>query len=181
MRTHTLIRPLATALLAAGALAVASCGGDDPAASAADRERESREAGLEFAQCMRENGVDMPDPSSTGGRQAFRIGPGEETTPEEFEAAGEACAKYRERMKPPELSEEQQQEFKEAALANARCMREHGIEDFPDPTFGENGGAQIRIGKGSGIDPEDPEFQEAQEACEELMPEGPSTTRSEAP
>jgi hypothetical protein len=182
MRTHTIIRLLAAALLAAGALAVASCGGDgEPAASAADRERESREAGLEFAQCMREHGVDMPDPSSSRGRQAFSVGPGEDTTPEEFEAASEACAKYREKMKPPELSEEQQQEFKEAALANARCMREHGIENFPDPTFGENGGAQIRIGKGSGIDPEDQEFKEAQEACADLMPEGPSTTRSEAP
>ena len=41
---------------------------------------------------------------------------------------------------PPKLSDEEQEEFKEAALANARCMREHGIENFPDPTFGEDGG-----------------------------------------
>jgi hypothetical protein len=182
MRTHTIIRLLAAALLAAGALAVASCGGDDEAAAtSADRERESREAGLKFAQCMRENGVDMPDPSSSGGRQAFRVGPGEDTTPEEFEEANKACRKYMEDVEPPERSEEQQQEFKEAALANARCMREHGIENFPDPTFGGNGEAQIRIGKGSGIDPDDPDFKEAQEACADLMPEGPSTTQAEAP
>ena len=43
-------------------------------------------------------------------------------------------------------------------------MREHGI-DMPDPTFGENGRAQVRIGKGSGIDPESSKFEEAQDAC----------------
>ena len=51
-------------------------------------------------------------------------------------------------IKPPELSDEEAAEFKQAALANARCMREHGVEKFPDPTFDENGGAQIRMSKG---------------------------------
>ena len=55
-------------------------------------------------------------------------------------------------IKAPELSEEQQAEFKQAALANARCMREHGIDNFPDPAFDENGGAQIRIER-AGIEP----------------------------
>ena len=59
----------------------------------------------------------------------------------------------------------------EGALKYAKCMREHGI-DMPDPTFDENGGAQIRIGRGSGIDPEDPKFQKAQEACRKEAPEG---------
>jgi hypothetical protein len=48
-------------------------------------------------------------------------------------------------------------------------MREHGI-DFPDPTFEANGGARVRIGKGSGIDPDSPKFQEAQKACQRTMP-----------
>ncbi len=171
--------------IAALSFGIAACGGDEeePASAASPKtdEQKMRDAQLKFSQCMRENGVDMPDPSSSGGRQAFRVGPGEDTTPEEFEEANKACRKYMEDVEPPERSEEQQQEFKEAALANARCMREHGIENFPDPTFGENGGAQIRIGKGSGIDPDDPDFKEAQEACADLMPEGPSTTQAEAP
>ncbi len=62
--------------------------------------------------------------------------------------------------------------MQQAALAHSRCMREHGI-DFPDPTFGEDGGVQMRIRKGSGIDPESPKFQEAQEACRDEMPGGP--------
>ena len=76
-----------------------------------------------------------------GGRQKLEIGPGEATTKEEFEEAQEACSKHMEDIEPPELSEEEQQELKDAALAHARCMREHGIENFPDPTFGENGAA----------------------------------------
>lgn len=172
MRTHTIIRLLAAA---AGALVLASCGEDGAADANADRQAESRDAALKFAQCMREHGVDMPDPG-TGGRQRLRVGPGEDITPEEMEEAQKACEEYRQDIEPPELSEEQQQEFREAALAHARCMREHGIENFPDPTFGENGEAQIRIDKGSGIDPEDEDLREAQEACQDEMPDGPGTT-----
>jgi hypothetical protein len=180
MRTPLII----TLLVAACALPLSACGGEDEAGGAtpaADRESEARDARLKFAECMREHGVDMPDPSSDGGRQTFRVGPGEDSTPEEFEEAQKACQKYMEDVEPPEMSEEQQEEFKEAALEHARCMREHGIENFPDPTFGENGGAQLRIGPDSGIDPEDPDFKEAQEACESKMPDGPSSTRMGEP
>ena len=175
MRTHTAIRLLTAALLAAGALSLAACGADDdPAATAADRENAAREAGLRHAQCMRENGVDMPDPEANGGRQMFKVGPGEESSPEEFEAAQEACSKHMEGVEPPELSDEQLQEHKDAALAHSRCMRENGVEDFPDPTFDEDGGTQIRLSKGSGIDPDDPDFREAEEACQDTMPTKPS-------
>ena len=51
-------------------------------------------------------------------------------------AAEQACAKYQEQIKPPAIPEEEQEKFKQAALANARCMREHGI-DMPDPQFGD--------------------------------------------
>jgi hypothetical protein len=72
-------------------------------------------------------------------------------------------------MKPPELSEEQEQKFKDAALEHARCMRDHGI-DFPDPTFSEGGGATIKLGKGS-VDPNDPDFKAAEKECREIMEE----------
>jgi hypothetical protein len=177
MRTHsTIIRLLVAAPLVAGVLAVSACGGDDNAgAGSDDPQAESRDAALKFAECMRENGVDMPDPG-TDGRQTFRVGPGTGTTPEEMEEAQKACEKYQQQIEPPELSEGQQEEFKKAALEHARCMRDHGIENFPDPTFGENGGARIRIGPGSGIDPESSEFKEAQEACQDKRPQGPSST-----
>ena len=54
-------------------------------------------------------------------------------------------------------------------------MREHGIKNFPDPIFDENGGAQIRMKKGSGLNPESARFQAAQKACEKTLPDGGQT------
>jgi hypothetical protein len=66
----------------------------------------------------------------------------------------------------------------QALLEFAACMREHGV-DMPDPQIDENGGVQIEIG-GVGAGPGDPDvFQEAQEACAELMPRGPITRNGE--
>ena len=49
------------------ALALAACGGDDPRRRAvgADRrglDEKTKQAMLDFARCMRQHGVDMPDP-----------------------------------------------------------------------------------------------------------------------
>ena len=92
--------------------------------------------------------------------------------------AEKACAKYREAIKAPEMSDEDKEKFRKAALEHSRCMREHGI-DMPDPKFDEDGGAQIRIGRGSGIDLDDPKFQKAQEACRDKMPMLGSTDAEE--
>jgi hypothetical protein len=165
----------AGALALAMTLVLAACGGDGGgSASAADREREAREAQLKYAQCMREHGVDVPDPQFESGGRSLQTGPDENTPRAKLAAAENACRKYLEDIEPPELSEEEQQEFKEAALANARCMREHGIENFPDPTFGEDGRPEVRIDKSMGIDPTDPDFREAQEACRDTLPQQPS-------
>ena len=158
-----------SALLAVAALSLAACGGDDetPAAAAADGpDASTRQAMADFAECMRENGIDFPDPGS-GERGAVRI----EGSPDKLRKAEEACADERAKIKPPELSDEQRAEFKEAALAHARCMREHGIENFPDPQFDADGGASIKFGPGSGVDPDDPDFQAAQEDCEGELPQ----------
>ena len=47
-------------------------------------------------------------------------------------------------------------------LEHAQCMREHGVDDFPDPEFDSSGMAQISLGDN---DPNDPTFRAAQEAC----------------
>jgi hypothetical protein len=165
------IRPLAAALLALSALALAACGEDAPSAagSADSKDDEVRQAQVKFAECMREHGVDMPDPGANGGRREFKVGGDSGISPEDFEDASKACEKYRKDIR-PQLSEEEQAEFKEQALAHSRCMREHGI-DFPDPTFDAEGGARVRIGGGNGgkLEPDDPKFKAAEEACGDLM------------
>jgi hypothetical protein len=52
------------------------------------------------------------------------------------------------------------------ALKLARCMRAHGVSNFPDPSPG--GGIQI----GPGIDPSSPAFKAAQASCRSLLPGG---------
>lgn len=167
---------LLLAAIAATASLVVACGGEEKPttsspASAADK---NRQALLDYARCMRENGIDMPDPQFEGGRVTMRAGgPGQKMNPDDMRKAEKACAKYQDAIEPPEMSDEDKAEMKEAALANAKCMRENGVPDFPDPTFDENGGAQIRM-RGN-IDPESPKFQKAMKACEDTMPKLGST------
>ena len=163
-------RLLLAAVAATASFAVA-CGADEkPTSSGASGPKASeRQALLDFARCMRENGVDMPDPKFEGGRVTMRAGgPGDTISREKMQAAQKACAKYQKAIKPPDLSDAEQAENKKAALANAKCMRENGVPDFPDPVFDENGGAQIRITKE--LDPEGPAFKKAMQACEKTMP-----------
>jgi hypothetical protein len=171
------IRPLAAALLALAALSLAACGEDTPSAAGSPESKdEMRQAELKFASCMRDNGVDMPDPSAEGGKKVFKVGGDSGISPEKFETATKACEKYRKDIR-PQLTEEEQQKFKEDALAHSRCMREHGI-DFPDPTFDAEGGARVRLGSDGGgkLNPENPKFKAAEEACGDLMGKGPSNT-----
>jgi len=157
----------------AATLFLVACGAEeDPSkpASTQTQEAKNRKAMLDLARCMRENGVDMPDPEFNGGRVTQRMKGG---NPDKMRAAEKACEKYRSQIKAPEMSASEKQEFKKAALANARCMREHGI-DFPDPVFDPNGGARVKIDKR--LNPEGAKFQAAQKACEKTMPDGPSTS-----
>ena len=159
------------AALAASA-ALAACGGgsggEAAGASIADQEDRFQEAGLEFAECMRENGVDVPDPQAGEPGVMFHLREGDEDSAS-FREAEEACRKHLEAAR-PELSEEQEEEFRDGALEFAQCMREHGI-DFPDPSFGPNG--QVQMGPRDGPPPfEDPDFRAAAEDCRENLPGG---------
>jgi hypothetical protein len=91
--------------------------------------------------------------------------------PAKIRAAEQACKKYQDKVKPPPMSEEQQKTMKEAALKNAQCMRDHGI-DFPDPQFGEGGRITQKITRDSGIDPNSPKFKAAMKACQKESPGG---------
>lgn len=51
------------------------------------------------------------------------------------------------------------------ALQFARCMRTHGVTNFPDPSA--SGGIQI----GPGSNPQSPAFETAQNACNKYLPD----------
>jgi hypothetical protein len=178
MRTHISLRALAVPLLAVSAVALAACGADAPS-SAADRDQKARDAQLAFARCMRDHGIDMPDPSPNQRGINLRVPRG--TSPAKVDEADKACQKHLEGVKGPELSPEQEKQFQEAALAQARCMREHGI-DMPDPTFDGKGRATVKIRGGAGpkgLGPDDPKFKKAEEACRSEGPKAPGGMGSE--
>jgi hypothetical protein len=130
------------------------------------------DAMLAFARCMREHGVDMPDPAAGGGgglRGTIKVGGGDGIDPKDFQAANEACREHLSGVLggegPAGLSPEDQDRL----LEFAECMRDHGI-DMPDPQFDGGGGAFSIGGPDADIDFDSPEFQAAQEACRDLLP-----------
>jgi hypothetical protein len=68
-------------------------------------------------------------------------------------------------------------------LAYTRCMRSHGVSDFPDPTSSPGGGVGIQIngGPGSDLNPDDPTFKAAKQACRALLPGGEQPPALSAP
>jgi len=168
------IRLVAAALLAVALTACANASGDSgiatanggtgqPSASASPGNASLTDAqkAYKFAQCMREQGIDVSE-SSAGGHSAIRVKGGNRA---KMDAAMKACQKYApgtggESRRPDPQALAQMRRF-------AKCMREHGVTGFPDPD--PNGGIRIEAKKGSGLAPDNPTFQKAQKACESLM------------
>jgi hypothetical protein len=160
-------------------LALAACGGggdsggvaslngsgrSDTDTTTTTGSKDPQEAALEFARCMREHGVDVPDPTANGGID-LNARPGDSA---KVEKAQQACQPILENAA-PKLSEEQQSAMQDAALAFARCMRKHGI-DLPDPTFGKSGIVIQKKSSGdAGQNPDDPKFKAAQKACQPIV------------
>lgn len=157
------LRALAAgATVAVLALTLAACG-DEPSGNASESDSASaqdrEDAMLEFARCMREHGVDMPDPEPDGG-MVIQGEPGDE---EVIEAAQEACQEHLEDTLPEGVGPDIPAEQKEALLAAAQCMRDRGW-DVPDPQF-DGGRVTQRMEADAGLDPEDPAFQQDQQEC----------------
>jgi hypothetical protein len=155
------------------ALALSACAPDDApgVASAGDGKEETQtedgkseeltaaeqdDMARKFASCMRDNGIDMPDPDTEGGL-SVASGTAEAGSMEEMDAAFEACKEFMPnggeavKMTPEDL--EAQREF-------AKCMRDQGM-DMPDPD--PNGGMIAAGSVGDDIEA----FEAALEACNE--------------
>jgi hypothetical protein len=190
--------PLLTAL-AVAALALGACGGsgDDGtgANSGASRQDKAFEGALKFSKCMRDHGVDMPDPQrvGTGGIKLTggHINPNDPKT----KAAQNACQKYMEVGGGETLDPAKRAKLQEAALQYARCMRGHGV-NMPDPKLSGNGGLSFQAGpqkqsgsggntarNGLGGDPDSPAFKAADKACSHFLAAvggGPGTSQEKS-
>ena len=109
---------------------------------------------LEFANCMHSHGVqNFPDPGGP-------IVPGIKQSPA-FRSGMQTCNKLypssRSTVSP--LTDAQ----RTAALAQARCIRDHGVPNIPDPTFPSTGGELFPAIPG--LDADSPAFKHAAAAC----------------
>ena len=122
---------------------------------------------LNFAQCMREEGINFPDPTFDidGNPQFDNL---EIENEEEFETAFENCEDILRNALPEQfdLDPEVEAALVDASLEFSQCMRDQGI-DFPDPKPGEFGFFAFRD---ADIDFSSKEVQEAFEICQ---PENP--------
>jgi len=110
-----------------------------------------------YSQCMRSHGVpNWPDPVPTpSGGYGFRT-TGVDPNSAAFQSGLQACnALYPEEFTGPQLSPAQQQ----AWLDWAKCIRSHGVPDFPDPKFS---GSHVQVSGG--------QSQSTMEACKSQMP-----------
>jgi len=123
-----------------------------------------------FAACMRKNGEpNFPDPNAQG-QISISSAAGLDPGSAQFQHARQACQKLLPNGGVPTPAQEAQ--ARRAALAFSACMRKNGVPNFPDPEFGAGGKVAIRIGSGAGIDPQSPQFQHAQQACQKDLPFG---------
>jgi hypothetical protein len=186
LRTSTRVGLGAVVLAGVGTLAACGGGGSDGAQVAslggasgattttvAETEADTQQALLDFAKCMREHGIDMPDPqfSADGKVEIGMVAQAGELDESKMQAAQEACQEYMDKVRAnaPPLDPAKEEEMKQQALAFAQCMRDHGI-DMPDPEINTDGkgGVMVKQG-GAGIDPESPGFQEASETCQKQV------------
>jgi hypothetical protein len=158
-------------------LAVAACGGGKtggvaslggsgqatPTASPGDSS-DPQQAALNWARCMRQQGINMPDPKIDATEGVGSLLPaGVSPDDPKFQAAQQACRRYAPTGgQPPTLNSQQQQR----QLQFARCMRQHGI-NMPDPDA--NGRIDM---SGIGVDPDGPKFKAAAQACQQPQSNG---------
>ena len=143
--------------IAAVALLVAACGGSSSSTAAGGSTYYQK--AVAYAQCMRARGVpDFPDPDSQGQFPPVQIGRNG-ASQQAVQSAKNACRD----LQPGGPGTAQQQQAKlTQALNFSRCMRAHGVPDFPDPST-SNGGMGFSM---SGIDTHSPQYQSANRVCQ---------------
>jgi hypothetical protein len=132
--TRRKLRPLAALAVVALIGAGCSSGSDDgtgtATATGGSGKLTARDKAVKFAECIRAHGVsDFPDPNA---RNDFEYGVS--VSPAVWQRATTACKS----LQPPgTLSSKRTPTQQSASLRFARCIRDNGVKDFPDPVNGE--------------------------------------------
>jgi hypothetical protein len=120
-------------LLAALALIAAIGAGCSNTPDPTGAENTTHDRAMKFARCMRDNGVkDFPDPDPSGELTVDGVLNGTSLDPNSaaWKKAIEACKE----LEPAGFTGHKRSAAEQkAALQFARCMRDNGVKDFPDP------------------------------------------------
>ncbi|MFD3819674.1 hypothetical protein ACFWRZ_31815 [Streptomyces rubiginosohelvolus] len=150
----------ACALAAALALTATACsgngGGTKDGGSASDSKKTKEDQALEHRKCLREQGLDIPEPKPGENGMGVTIDGGS-MGKEKMEKAFKACEDKAVGGGPKELTQAE----KDKMVAYARCMRQNGF-DMPDPKF--DGGAMQAAPALKQKDMK--KFEKANKACE---------------
>ena len=151
--------------------AVATAGGATSTTSASTN---LDQAFIDFAHCMRDHGIDFPDPVQRPGHAGLSLEFDGSSNAPGFAAANDACQHFLQPvidMKRNAVAASMTPEKLQALIAYSRCMRDHQIPlSDPDPTDGH-----ISFGSVPGINEpalgrRDPLFAQADSACRSLLP-----------
>jgi hypothetical protein len=113
---------------------ISACGSSAPTATGSSNTTANHEKAVKFAKCMRNNGVSaFPDPPASGELTIDGIANGSSLDPNTpaFKQAISVCKD----LEPPGfMGQKATPQQMDARLKFAQCMRENGVNDFPDPT-----------------------------------------------
>jgi hypothetical protein len=167
---------------------VATAGGaKSPTATGSPLSRQDQaELARKFNQCMKDQGVDTQMSVAGGDEGAGPVtvqqsdGPGQAppVDPKKVDAAMQKCKQFMPNGgEPPRMSPEELESMRKYA----KCMRENGVPDFPDPnadgsmlvetTAGPNDSGTFSTG---GMDPNSESFKRANGKCKQFAPSPPA-------
>jgi hypothetical protein len=179
--TATSLLPALVSILAVTSLS--ACGSDEkdpgvtslrsstssPSASASGTAKDSEAELLKYVECLRGQGLDVPDPT-VDAEGNLTIGGGNggppNIDPDKLEAAQKVCGDV-----PAGAlgggTDLNSAEFQDAAVKFAACMRNEGI-DMPDPDFSK-GSVQGMTGLFKNVDRNDPKVEAATQKCRSVF------------
>lgn len=134
----------------------ASAGSTSSAAASSAVQQE-----LAYARCMRSHGVaNFPDPNPAGGFD----GTTQLQSNPNYASADSTCKSLLPNGGSGKASQNESQ-----LLQIARCMRSHGVPNYPDPNPNPTVNPRVQLAQ-AGIDVNSPQFQAASRTCEQLYP-----------
>ncbi len=136
-------------------------------ATATTNPQNDEQALIAFSACMRDQGVDFPDPVvDADGYPRFEFSDPEAIDRDALFEAGKNCMDLIDGVVLG-LPDFDTAEFNDTFLEYASCMRDHGFEDMPDRLDM----ASLMKGGDLPFDPNDPKFIAADDACRDIFAE----------